>query len=254
MKNQIKQIIILLFIIFFKNGFAQCNLSYEKSKAYHVLKVYKTTGDKQLDNFISSYNTDLIVSFGVSADIRIIDSDNAFATKFTWPDGVTANFSLDGAIYLGKKLLLNEWSKPNGDVIILSIIAHEFAHILQNKKGTYYSNSKIQELHADYMAGCFFCTDLSASTDINKKANDLKKAFGEKGDYAYWSFDHHGTPQERMSAIYDGIYDVNEAYKNLPMGGIGDPVSESIRTAFYEKGYKKAVDGTFGIRLCVRAS
>jgi hypothetical protein len=81
----------------------------------------------------------------------------------------------------------------------------EFSHILQFKEGSTLRGAQ-RELHADYMAG-YYLGRKSHFLQTNI-ANFADSPF-EKGDYAFWSQTHHGTPQERVAAMVAGFENRN---------------------------------------------
>jgi hypothetical protein len=92
---------------------------------------------------------------------------------------------------------------PDG---IPTILAHEFAHILQFKNQfPKLPTAKWQELHADFMAGWF--TGHRSRYRPHVAMNSLIAIFNV-GDFAFNHPGHHGTPQERVAA-FDAGYRLN---------------------------------------------
>jgi hypothetical protein len=99
---------------------------------------------------------------------------------------------------------------------LLGIMAHEYAHTLQNTK--YCSlEGKYRELHADLLAGYF----LAAKGYVlgEDEVDNFINVFHTMGDYNFNDSDHHGTPKERTKAVRRGYYhfglddDLNKVYR-----------------------------------------
>lgn len=163
-------------------------------------KVSKTTGSADLDKFLNIEKFNIETVFRLHVDMKILDDSdqpNALATAQS-----KNPFYFDGTVYLGSTLLNDELiSRKNGVYAIRGIMAHEFAHILQNKLkceliGTF------RELHADFLAGYYLgISELFA--DSNQTTVFAQSLF-EKGDGALWEEGHHGTPEMRVQAMMGG--------------------------------------------------
>jgi hypothetical protein len=159
---------------------------------------YPITRHPNLESLISNEYNHLAIVFTVNPAILIIDDrpcPNAFAY---W--GVTVP-GCYGTIYLGIRLLRDElYSMDKGNLAVVGIMAHEFAHILQWK---YQSQliGKLRELHADFLAGYYIgVKKYIPYRDLCAFARSLFT----KGDYNFWNPDHHGMPQERVAAMNMG--------------------------------------------------
>lgn len=169
----------------------------------------KTTGNTVLDQKFNFSKNDLESIFGVTADLYIYNDDtspNAFATSHN---------SYDGLIAFGRNMLINKlWNRSQGEACVAGILAHEFAHVLQIKKGMRQSNSKIKELQADFLAGYYIGRKNFSLTSIQAFGNDLYSM----GDYDFANSNHHGTPSERVSAMNEGYRyrssDITTAYNS----------------------------------------
>jgi len=136
--------------------------------------------------------------FGVNPNLVMFDdgqSPNAFASPQITLYGFT------GTVYFGIGLVRNQlWSMDKGEAAVAGIMAHEFSHILQMKMGSTLTG-KYRELHADFMAGYYLhAKSYVARADIKPFAQSLF----ETGDYNFRSPVHHGTPEERVSAMLAG--------------------------------------------------
>jgi hypothetical protein len=124
-------------------------------------------------------------------------SPNAFAT----PESLTPA-GPDGTIIFGVTLLSAELSRDSGiGFSIPAIFAHEFGHIFQFDRGEGLP-APAMELHADFLAGWYLAARSQWSpTDIGPAL----RSFFEKGDYEFNSPQHHGTPEQRLHALMEGV-------------------------------------------------
>jgi hypothetical protein len=106
---------------------------------------------------------------------------------------------------IADKYFLNYVSRLSyGNERVKAILAHEFAHALQDKCGLYNLwNGGIKiELHADFLAGFY----IGQSGLISKnKLTGFAQEFFERGDnLPFLHIDHHGSPEERRCAFLEG--------------------------------------------------
>jgi len=153
--------------------------------------------------------------FGVNAPMMFMEeedgSPNAVGTNLVIDDNRP-----DGTVFLGVKLLANEYRNENGQGWgIPSVLAHEFAHIMQYKYKFPDMNTKWQELHADYLAGWFTAHRSRFRASIPMAS--LTSIYN-KGDYAFNDKGHHGMPTERSNAFQAG-FNLN-ALGNVAYGAI----------------------------------
>ena len=189
--------LLLFSILLFTNKiFAQCYLNEVPSYGTPL----STTGSPKLDNILSNESIAMSTLFGVKINLYAYDdsySPNALAIPS------------HAAIMLGKTLMLNEFVNTNNVNSIIAIMAHEFAHIIQdkyklNESGTWVG--KYPELHADFIAGWYigkkkYLTEIELET--------VAISFWDKGDANYNNIDHHGTKFERMFAFKQGYKKAN---------------------------------------------
>jgi hypothetical protein len=161
----------------------------------------KTTGVTALDNSFNNSKIDLESLFNVKVDIYVYydgSSPNAFAKPSTNP-------AFNGLVAFGTNMLQNTlWIMNEGGYAVAGILAHEFGHVLQLKKNCSLSGMK-KELHADFLAGYYFGRRSYLTSGLQNFANDLFSI----GDYDFWSPQHHGTPEERVSAMLAGFNSSN---------------------------------------------
>lgn len=161
---------------------------------------YKSTGVDKLDKYLNEEKTYLESIFKVSVELKVLNDGNepnAYASSES-----SNAFYFDGSVYLGYKLLADEIEdKSRGLDAVSGIMAHEFAHILQEKLSCTL-DGKIRELHADFLAGYYMAKRGGYTADA-------VTAFGTslyaKGDGELWEASHHGTPKQRITAMLGGF-------------------------------------------------
>jgi hypothetical protein len=166
----------------------------------------RSTGDRDVDVALDKAIKRLADTFGVYPGFAFFDdgdSPNAWATTESLvPD--RKHTVIFGLGYYRKWLQYD----PSG-VSVLSVIAHEFGHIMQYESGRYQQikgdlpTSKRIELHADYMAGYY----IGILKRKNPNASFWKAGdkFRRIGTYDEKNPDFHGTPHERVAASQQGF-------------------------------------------------
>lgn len=165
------------------------------------------SGDAQFDKALGRQLVRLARTFAVRPGFAYADDYsgmNAAASAATRvPD-------TRGTVAFGSRLLRNLLSRGDGgDIAVLGICAHEFAHIHQFFSDDHWSLSsahptaKLVELHADYLSGYFI-----GQIKHDRPYVNLQK-FGDflfhSGNYDFGNPDFHGTPQERVRAAEEGF-------------------------------------------------
>ncbi len=105
------------------------------------------------------------------------------------------------------------YGRAAGDFAVAYVLAHEYAHNLQQELGTFDnaigSSAKPYELQADCLAGTWahsvFEQGLLEPGDLEEATNAALAV----GDFDVGNARHHGTPQERRDALLTG-YDTGE--------------------------------------------
>jgi hypothetical protein len=160
---------------------------------------FKTTGNPSLDLRFNQEAAMIASVFGVAPNLLLFNdsgSPNAFASPNNTYPGYT------GTVFIGVTLLRDElWSMNTGEYAVAGILAHEFSHILQFAKASSLSGAQ-RELHADYMAGYYLG---KKSYFLPTRIANFATSLYNKGDYAFWSPAHHGTPEERVKAMVAGF-------------------------------------------------
>lgn len=168
----------------------------------------RTSGNEIVDRAFNVEAQNLNQVFRVNAAIFMLSGNvrNAYAT----PDTVDSS-KADGRVIFSVALLQDEFAQTGAwnNFTVIVIMAHEFGHIYQFKYGTQKLPVKLTELQADYLAGWYVGRREKVS---NWKTNALQQAMTtlyNKGDYAFNNPTHHGTPQERLQAVNEGINHAN---------------------------------------------
>jgi uncharacterized protein len=96
-----------------------------------------------------------------------------------------------------------------GDFGLAYVVAHEYAHDVQQELGLYTQSPRLGvepfELQADCMAGLW---GNSVYREGKLKPGDVEEAMSTAtaaGDFDYGNAQHHGTPEERRAAWLDGF-------------------------------------------------
>lgn len=167
-----------------------------------------------LDQGIQADIVEIQNRFGVSAKMFLMkerEAPNAFAlssrhqarTEILQRFRIPPAFSPDGVVIFGVDLMTSEFRSSFGSGYgIPAVIGHEYAHIMQFKNALPLGG-KWMELHADYMAGWF--TAHRGRFDRRQNSQESALSFFNKGDYAFNSEQHHGTPDERVGAFMAGF-------------------------------------------------
>ncbi len=128
------------------------------------------------------------------------DAPNAYAT----PEPLLGR--PDGSVLFGISLLAEQlYSHQFWGAAIAGIMAHEWGHIAQFMSGIKRPTPQM-ELQADFLAGWYMGykhVNGFATVMISGLADSLYS----KGDYYFWSEQHHGTPMQRRDAMMQG-YDL----------------------------------------------
>lgn len=166
----------------------------------------QSTGDPNLDSLIEGVRVSMSDFFGVRPGFGIYDDSddpNAKALKETLIEGTT------GTVCLGATLMRRQMTGTNdGGVSVVAVVAHEFAHIFQYQNGMDdrlapgEAPVKLLELNADFFTGLYLAQFQRAVPEA--RLYNTGRVFAGLGDTRFGSFDHHGTADERVSAIQFG--------------------------------------------------
>lgn len=179
--------------------------------------IIEKSGDPQFDFALAHTLARLTATFNVLPGFAYYDDHdglNAFASP-----AVRMN-KADGTVLFGGRLLKKLMAgTDHPDVAVTAVCAHEYAHILQFKRGLIaplragQSTVKRVELHADYLAGYY------AGRRKLDKPDYPAAVFAHTqhgfGDNAVNHPSHHGTPVERANAIIMGFNVANKEKRPL---------------------------------------
>jgi hypothetical protein len=223
----------------------QCTLNNTSSISSGFLK---STGNSLLDRIIATEKLNLENFFNVKVDIKIYSGNNGLAKR------TVRSSNLNGTIELGKGLLLFEFNKKGpvtkesiGKYMVISIMAHEFAHIFQYTHPEYrFSSGVVQEIHADMLAGFYMAKyltaesgkdisfDYAAKRRISNLMSDMGISFGWMGDTQYWSQQHHGNYYTRAFAFQEPWRCIDGRPTKYSCRSFADFLKTSVENAEYQ--------------------
>lgn len=172
------------------------------------------------------------LQFDVHAGMRFYDDGEA-PNALAYPVGIVLGFP-DGTVLLGVNLLeqRHKGLLEGDEFSPYAIIAHEYGHILQYKKGMSPAGPWQMEPHADFMAGWFlayvaanevkfFSKGFVRSEKLllpkEERVELAMRSFFQIGDYAFNNRIHHGEPDFRAAMVRAGFESgslrVNEAFE-----------------------------------------
>lgn len=158
----------------------------------------KAAPSEYLDNWLNTQKASLEEFFGVEASFSTFDDGREPNAYAYWPE------TGKGEVAFGESLLLHFLMKgESGKWAILSVMAHEYGHILQMERGVELYGRPL-ELQADFLAGYYLGKVLPDSMRIHVRSV-MAACFFDFGDYWLNSPGHHGTPQERMLVALEGF-------------------------------------------------
>jgi predicted metalloprotease len=102
-----------------------------------------------------------------------------------------------------------EGGRAVGDFGVAYVIAHEYAHNLQEELGIFTlgraNSSRAFELQADCMAGAWGSSAFASGRFTEADIEEAVSTAVAVGDFDVSDANHHGTPQERRAAWLDGF-------------------------------------------------
>lgn len=136
-----------------------------------------------------------------------------------------------GKIFIGRGLIRKEFEE-HGNMALLGVMAHEWAHQLQFREGVFATHpTVVMELQADCMAGFHLGMFANASAeDVGR----FSKSLYMKGDYAFNDPTHHGTPLARVEMMGYGQR-LGAAKKTKPKEAFLDCLGKALATAESDK-------------------
>jgi hypothetical protein len=159
------------------------------------------SGNDQLDRALIAEVKRVDRVFQINPGYRFLQDmggPNAYATTDTQVKGTS------GTVLFGLTLLGQELQTSYGGAAVAGIAAHEGAHIFQFNNNLPARltgpTAKRMELHADFLAGYYFARTGRSERSLIVFAESLFN----KGDYKFNDRNHHGTPQQRVTAMRAG--------------------------------------------------
>ena len=180
-----------------------------------------SSGNRAFDRAMAETLYQISLVFGVTPTFGFVrggNVQNAFATALRYkpdPGDDPLPEREHGTVIFGDGMVAYMQSKGSQNMVasVLAICGHEFGHIVQYNYA--YDNQplilvlngdqptvKRGELHADYLLGYYVAT--AKARNPNVPAAEVAKAALVIGDRNFESRDHHGTPEERGAAVYEG--------------------------------------------------
>jgi predicted metalloprotease len=99
------------------------------------------------------------------------------------------------------------FGRAAGDFAVAYVVAHEYAHNVQQEDGTFASGTRAlpTELNADCLAGTWVRWAYGKGELDSAGIQQALDAALAVGDFDLLSPQHHGTPQERRDAVLSGV-------------------------------------------------
>ena len=163
------------------------------------------SGDSRLDRALGILLADLAGKFKVRPGFGYFD-DRGSPNALALPDSRLS--ASEGTVLFGREMLSRYLGSANGDMFIMGICAHEFAHVVQFFSGFYerlsrgQTTKKLVELHADFLSGYYI--GLRKINYTPAQLVVLGRSWETIGDSSYTDPQHHGTPEERLGAVEQG--------------------------------------------------
>jgi hypothetical protein len=190
-----------------------------------------------------------VTTFGSRAEDSVFQSEIAYQTAF-WSGVPATVFAFDEcsrdqrnayAVYADRSIRFGLWlyreliqRHPDG-LPVSGVIAHEFAHQLQNQSGWLTPGiAKPNELEADAFSGYFM--GLAKQFAWSFIDSYFQSVFAS-GDYNFNNPGHHGTPNERLAAARLGFETA------LGVARTGRPLSYFELHTVFRSGVAQAVSG-----------
>jgi len=160
------------------------------------------SGDTKFDNAVIAELRHILSVIPVNPGFQYVEDENAFSRDDTWIAGTK------GTILIGLKLVRGLLKPDEGGLSVACVLAHECGHIYQFfSEDQFYDRlsgptQRLQELHADVLAGFYMGKRLGAATST---LGVVQKAMIDFGKYNSADPKDHGTPGQRNAAIDKGF-------------------------------------------------
>lgn len=184
-----------------------CYLSASAEEARDAYRLTRTTGIPALDVGLTNEFGFLCRYFNVTPGFFMYDDERS-ANAFATPERLGNHQFPHGTVCFGTTLMRSEFQAAaglgRGDHVMVAVMAHEWAHILQFRTLSRTVPGKPMELQADYLAGWYMgvrSRQVWGGVDV---MSSMRSLFG-KGDYNFNSPGHHGRPDERAISFQKGL-------------------------------------------------
>jgi hypothetical protein len=179
------------------------------------MPILGTSNKEGFDGALGRVLSMMSSEFGVVPGFGYYDDsagENALATP------LTRIRDTKGTVLFGIGLLDNLLSGRDGDIAVLAVCAHEFAHILQYETGEMDRiNSRLPgycaELYADFLAGYFLRLFRMERPSIGVQGVGV--AWEGLGSSDFNKPGTHGTSRQRVQAIEAGYFFADKSGRNV---------------------------------------
>jgi hypothetical protein len=160
------------------------------------------SGDTKFDNAVIAELRQILAVIPVNPGFQYVEDENAFSRDDTWVAGTK------GTVLIGLKLVHDLLKPDGGGLSVACVLAHECGHIYQFfSEDQFYDRlsgptQRLQELHADVLAGFYMKRRLGPATSA---LGVVQKAMIDFGKYNSADPKDHGTPGQRNAAIDKGF-------------------------------------------------
>lgn len=191
------------------------------SRPDQTFQLINSSGSQSIDAFVSRDLGVLRVYFKVNPSFYYYN-DGESPNAQAMPTVEDSRYP-DGTIIFGMSMLQKEFNTSKDGTTIPLLMAHEAAHILDDKYNIVTSYPTItRELFADYMAGTFL---RYRSILVGTNTEAVLYSFFSKGDSEFNNPDHHGTANERLDAVVSGYRWLEAQDKSGRKVGLNDIVN-----------------------------
>lgn len=203
-------------------------------------RVVASSGNRYFDRALAEALLHMSKTFDVLPTFGFISGGNvanALATpKLYSPEAGDAPLPSrkNGTVLFGDGMLalMQQQGTENPVAAALAICAHEFGHIVQyNYKANDHflidilnegqPTVKRGELHADFLAGYY--VGVAKRRNPDTPAASVARAAHSLGDWNVDERGHHGTPEERGAAVYEGYrhsFEMQKPFKEALVDGL----------------------------------
>lgn len=169
-------------------------------------QILESSGDSRFDRALGAMLADLATRFQVRPGFGFY-SDDGSPNALALPQGLLADSQ--GSVLVGRTLLGVGMHDDYGDLFMMGVCAHEFAHIVQffsnykQRLDSGQATKKRLELHADFLSGYYL--GLRDARYSRQELVALGRSWESLGDSRFNDAQHHGTAEERLQAIEAGF-------------------------------------------------